>query len=156
MTLCSRLEEAQAVVKAIQASTRQMKSEAAWAVASRRAGHFFGLPRTAGTHDSDGGELDTESDGPPADDGAGFEGLRTFTTQVQVVGAAQQEEFFASDKPSERSMLHPQLRQAPAVMSLRAWERKTAAMARMISPPICQRFRGQVSSRSTRQGSKPA
>ena len=94
-------EEAQAVVMAIQASTRQMKSEAAWAVASRRAGHFFGLPRTAGTHDSDGGELDTESDGPPADDGAGFEGLRTFTTQVQVVGAAQQEEFFASDKPSE-------------------------------------------------------
>ena len=84
--------EAQAVVQAIQTSTRRMKSEAAWAVASRRAGDFFDI---SGRASASAAESAAES-AAAADDGAGYEELRTFTTQVQVVGAAQQEEFFAS------------------------------------------------------------
>ena len=62
-----------------------MKSEVAWVVASRRAGAFFGLP------------LEEEGVATAI---LGYEELRTFTTGVQVVGAAQQEEFF-SEAPAE-------------------------------------------------------
>lgn len=71
--------EARLVQESIQRATREMRTEAAWATASRRAGALLGLPRDA-------------------DDEAswGYEALREFTVGVQVVGAAQQEEFFAS------------------------------------------------------------
>jgi hypothetical protein len=55
-----------------------MKSEVAWAAASRRAGTLLGLP-------------------PPTDhELGGHELLRDFTVGVQVVSSSQQEEFFAS------------------------------------------------------------
>ena len=71
-------EEARAVAEQIQRSTREMKSEVAWAAASRRAGTLLGLP-------------------PPTDhELGGHELLRDFTVGVQVVSSSQQEEFFAS------------------------------------------------------------
>jgi hypothetical protein len=74
--------EAEEVQIAIQESTKHMKSEAAWAAASRRAGNLFALDRAEG--DDEG----------VWDESRGFESLRVFSTGVQVVAASQQEEFF--------------------------------------------------------------
>ena len=71
--------------------TQNYNAAVAWAVASKRAANFFALQReasSAGT-DADGGALGS----------LGFEQLRDFTVGVQVVGAAQQEEFFTADDP---------------------------------------------------------
>jgi len=76
--------EASALKAGIERSTKQPKTEAAWAAASRRAGAFFALPR-------EGGE--------GSEGGFGYESLREFTVGVQVVAPAQQSEFFNS--PSE-------------------------------------------------------
>ena len=56
-----------------------MRSEVAWAVASTRVGGFFDLVDEVAA-----------ADGESAEAGLGYEQLRTFTTGVQVVGAAQQ------------------------------------------------------------------
>jgi len=82
-------EEAMAIKQTIQKSTREMKSEAAWAAASRRAGTFFGLKRE---HERDA----VAADAIGSEAAPGFEQLREFTVGVQVVGSAQQEEFFAA------------------------------------------------------------
>ena len=82
-------EEAREIVEEIQRSTRLTKSEVAWAVASRRAGAFFGL------------DLPEEAQ---AEAILGYEQLRTFTTGVQVVGAAQQEEFFSEAPAADESL----------------------------------------------------
>ena len=76
--------EAQAMTAAIQRATKEMKTEAAWLAASARAGSLLGLPR------------DECAEG----EAARYESLRDFTVGVQVVGSAQQEEFFAAP-PSE-------------------------------------------------------
>ena len=76
--------EAQEMTAAIQRATTEMKTEAAWLAASGRAGSLLGLPHDEGAE----GEA------------ARYESLRDFTVGVQVVGSAQQEEFFASP-PSE-------------------------------------------------------
>ena len=83
------LEEAMAIKQDIQKSTREMRSEAAWAAASRRAGTFFGLQRD---HERDA----VAADAMGGEAAAGYEMLREFTVGVQVVGSAQQEEFFAA------------------------------------------------------------
>jgi len=88
-------EEAQAITAAIQSSTRLMKSEAAWAAASRRAGHLFSLER------DDAGVGDGSAD--VWDSSGGYEQLRSFTSGVQVVSATQQEEFFAASSDGEET-----------------------------------------------------
>ncbi len=70
-------EEAQAIQATIQRAAREMKTEVAWMAASVQAGSLLGLTRDGGAG---------------ADGVGGFEQLREFTTGVQVVGAAQQEE----------------------------------------------------------------
>lgn len=82
--------EARAIQETIQRSAREMKSEVAWMVASRRAGSMMNLAHEA--KDS----LD------------GYEQLREFTTGVQAVERSRLDEFFAkrhsdSDK-DERSI----------------------------------------------------
>ena len=69
-------EEARAVTARIQRATREMRCEVAWLAASRRAGVLLQLPQDE-------------------DASFGYEALREFTVGVQVVGAAQQSEFFA-------------------------------------------------------------
>ena len=77
--------EARAVQELIQRSTREMRSEAAWAAASRRAGTLFALP-------SD--DLAEDVDVTASLSAGGFEQLREFTAGVQVVSSTQQDEFF--------------------------------------------------------------
>ena len=86
-------QEAAALTGRIKEATRKMRSEAAWAVASRRAGLLFGLDPKADADD----EVMEKVEGAFDDSSRGYEQLRAFTSQVQVVSAGQQEEFFASD-----------------------------------------------------------
>ena len=79
--------EARDIQASIQASAKRMRSEAAWAAASRRAGNLFRLAR-------EGGEEEEAWDAS-----RGFEALRRFSSGVQVVGAAQQDEFFRAEGP---------------------------------------------------------
>ena len=80
--------EAQALSARIQRATREMKSEIAWAAASRRAGRVLCLPTEATAEDGESSGLGSSL--------GGVELLREFTTGVQVVGAGQQEEFFSA------------------------------------------------------------
>ena len=79
-----------------------MKSEAAWAAASRRAGTLFALSRESEAEDAAlDAALAGEGGGAAWDDSLGFEALREFSSGVQVVGASQQEEFFRSPDEEE-------------------------------------------------------
>jgi len=71
-------QEAQQIKGRIEQAAQMMRSEVAWAAASRRAGGLFGLP---------GHESSTS---------LGVEDLRLFSKGVQVVASAQQAEFFSS------------------------------------------------------------
>mmetsp|Transcript_14089 Transcript_14089/g.36460 ORF Transcript_14089/g.36460 Transcript_14089/m.36460 type:complete len:458 (-) Transcript_14089:138-1511(-) len=86
-------EEAKAITDAIQLTAKQMKSEAAWVAASRRAGVFFQLP-WIGPNDAPRAAAISAA---TFDDSLGYEQLRTFTASVQIVSAAQQTEFFQPD-----------------------------------------------------------
>ena len=79
-------EEAGQIQKMIVATAKQMRSEAAWAAASRRAGALFALPREGGAEEEELGGWD---------DSQGYEALREFSSGVQVVAPSQQDEFFA-------------------------------------------------------------
>ena len=81
-------EEARALQREIRRSTRLTRTEAAWAVGSRRAGGFFAVERTP--------EDTPEGTQVSNDSSAGYEDLREFTVGVQVVTSAQQDEFFAA------------------------------------------------------------
>ena len=76
-------QEAQEIKGRIEQAAQMMRSEVAWAAASRRAGGLFGLP---------GHESSTS---------LGVEDLRLFSKGVQVVAASQQAEFFSS--PSDEA-----------------------------------------------------
>ena len=94
--------EAQQMVAAIQQTTRCMKSEAAWVVASRRAGAFFAIPKQeTDEQGADGKGADGAAEESAESASLGYEALREFTTQVQVVASAQQEEFFAAPPPRD-------------------------------------------------------
>ena len=109
-------EEAKALIHEIQRCAKQMKSEAAWVAASRRAGTFFRLPWIG----PDGEPRDDAISAAPFDDSLGYEQLRTFTASVQVVSAAQQAEFFKAPSGDEEapSPKPPSTSATPAVVEL--------------------------------------
>jgi hypothetical protein len=109
-------EEAKALIHEIQRCAKQMKSEAAWVAASRRAGTFFRLPWIG----PDGEPRDDAISAAPFDDSLGYEQLRTFTASVQVVSAAQQAEFFKAPSGDEEapSPKPPSTSETPAVVEL--------------------------------------
>ena len=109
-------DEAKALIHEIQRCAKQMKSEAAWVAASRRAGTFFRLPWIG----PDGEPREDAISAAPFDDSLGFEQLRTFTASVQVVSAAQQAEFFKapSGEDEAASPKPPPTSAAPAVVEL--------------------------------------
>lgn len=76
-------QEAQQIKGRIEQAAQMMRSEVAWATASRRAASLFGLP---------GHESSTS---------LGVEDLRLFSKGVQVVAPSQQAEFFSS--PSDEA-----------------------------------------------------
>ena len=89
-------DEAAAITTAIETASKQMRSEVAWMAASERAGSLFRLPRGGGAAgDGDGGELSGAGGAAAEESPLGFEALREFTVGIQVVGSAQQDEFFA-------------------------------------------------------------
>ena len=71
-------DEAREVQQKIERATKEMRTEAAWAAASRRAGVFFGLP-------------DEQESGVTH----AYEALREFTAGVRVVGSEAPDEFFS-------------------------------------------------------------
>ena len=93
-------DAARAVQRAIQRSTRMMKTEAAWAVTSRRAGRMFNLPNPNLPNPNLPSGEQVQGAGYSGDaswdSSLGFEALRDFTVGVQVVGAARQDEFFST------------------------------------------------------------
>jgi hypothetical protein len=109
-------EEAKALIHEIQRCAKQMKSEAAWVAASRRAGTFFRLPWIG----PDGEPRDDAISAAPFDDSLGYEQLPTFTASVQVVSAAEQAEFFKAPSGDEEapSPKPPSTSETPAVVEL--------------------------------------
>ena len=71
-------QEAQQIKGRIEQAAQMMRSEVAWAAASRRAASLFGLPA------------------PESSTSLGVEDLRLFSKGVQVVTPSQQAEFFSS------------------------------------------------------------
>ena len=130
-------QEAAALTGRIKEATRKMRSEAAWAVASRRAGLLFGLDPEAGADD----EVMEKVEGAFDDSSRGYEQLRAFTSQVQVVSAGQQEEFFASDG----SRLDRRMRVVVRRRRRRWWRaRRAVAVVRRSScrrPSLCHSTR---------------
>jgi len=84
--------EAQQIKARIEEAAQQMRSEVAWAAASRRAASFFELP----SEDAPGAEGGGAALGGVGQ-ALGYEPLRMFSKGVQVVGGAQQSEFFATE-----------------------------------------------------------
>ena len=76
-------QEAQQIKGRIEQAAQMMRSEVAWAAASRRAASLFGLPA------------------PESSTSLGVEDLRLFSKGVQVVTPSQQAEFFSS--PADES-----------------------------------------------------
>ena len=72
-------DDAEGVANALKLASRQMRSEAAFVVASTRAGTLFELERE--------------------DASMGYEALREFTTRVQPISSAQKSEFYAEEPP---------------------------------------------------------
>ena len=70
-------DDAEGVANALKLASRQMRSEAAFVVASTRAGTLFELERE--------------------DASMGYEALREFTTRVQPISSAQKSEFYAEE-----------------------------------------------------------
>lgn len=85
--------EAQQIKVRIEEAAQQMRSEVAWAAASRRAASFFELP----SEDASGGAEGSGGALGGVGQALGHEPLRIFSKGVQVVGGAQQDEFFATD-----------------------------------------------------------
>ena len=76
--------EAKEIQQSILKAAKLMKSEAAWAAASRRAGSLFGLPRESGT------------DAAAWDESEGYEAVREFSAGVQLVSPGRRDEFFSA------------------------------------------------------------
>jgi hypothetical protein len=101
-------EQAREIEAAIEAATRRMRSESAWAVASGRAGDLFALREGAGEGAGEGaagaGEGGRGEGGGASTVAAAataspqtYDELREFSTSVQVVGEGSVAEFFALD-----------------------------------------------------------
>jgi len=116
--------EAQALQDTIQRATQEMKTEAAWTVASRRAGLFFALQR------------DKESPDSIQEDALGYEALRRFSVGVQVVAAAQQEEFFAA-APQETAQPRETAEAAPGALPTGEFVRFNAAGLQALLGEAC-------------------
>lgn len=102
------------VKEEIEASTRRTQTDAAWAVASVRAGDYFELDEPGAQREQLGtaggvGEDGCAGAGSGRQEGLSFsryEELRDFTTGVQVVGPALLDEFFdtgGEDDPPQRA-----------------------------------------------------
>ena len=107
-------DDAEGVANALKLASRQMRSEAAFVVASTRAGTLFELERE--------------------DASMGYEALREFTTRVQPISSAQKSELYAESR-QEAPPTRPRRRRPTAAAAARrcprqSWYRSTARRSR--------------------------